>query len=294
MWAKKTYITEKTDENLNKTVNEAVSNAMIKSNSNCTGENSIFQSISFKECQTTGNSNVNNVPRDAVLVDFSCVNVFKAENEMAQALLSELVSSLQNNIDAESLNNMNAAAVISTAIPSIVGGTRPSNSTNKNTYNLTNVNNNNTDIQNVVSNIIQTDFGVESIQHCMSKAGVKQTQDYSACKAGGKINVDELKQNANMASVVNCVNQSETVRNVINKAANQMGVVVKADTSAVSSSDIANFITTSATSTGIGAFCASCPGGDNPETASICAFVGFVFLLCCLSSSGTYSYNNSS
>src|SRR5277367_5215453 len=106
-----TYINQNTVELLNKSSNEAVANALIKNNASCSTFNSIDQTISFRGCKIAGNMTITGVHQDAMLtVDFSCVNAFKAEQEMAQALLSELVNSLQSQMDAKSLNDMNTKA----------------------------------------------------------------------------------------------------------------------------------------------------------------------------------------
>lgn len=281
-----TYITENTVNILNKTTNEAVANAMIKSNSSCSTLNTIDQLISFHGCEIGGDLNINNVKQDAMItVDFSCVNVFKAEQEMAQALMAELVNQLQSEMDAKSLNDMNTKAETAAVSSGILSGDSSSDSNVNNTYNLKVVNQNNTAIQNVVANSVQANFEVESIQKCMSEAAIKQTQDYSNCKVGGNVNVSELAQSAGISSVVKCVNQSGTVQSVMNQAANDMNVVVKADTKVTSESTIANTIKTTAESLGFGGGCPSCPcpGCGDPSGSCIYLIIICVFicLLCC-------------
>lgn len=281
-----TYITENTVNILNKTTNEAVANALIKSNASCTTTNTIDQLISFHGCEIGGDLNVSNVKQNAMItVDFSCVNVFKAEQEMAQALLSELVNQLQSEMDAKSLNDMNTKAETAAVASGILSGNSSSSSNVNNTYNLKVVNKNNTAIQNVVANSVQANFEVESIQKCISESAIKQTQDYSNCKVKGNVNVSELEQTAGVNSVVKCVNQSGTVQSVMNQAANDMGVVVKADTTVLSESAISNTIKTTAESLGLGGGCGSCPcpGCGDPSGSCIYLLVicAVIILTCC-------------
>jgi hypothetical protein len=281
-----TYISKNTVEILNKTTNEAVANALIKSNSSCSTVNTIDQLISFSGCQIGGDLNISNVKQDAMItVDFSCVNVFKAEQEMAQALMSQLVSQLQSEMDAKSLNDMNTKAQTGASTSGILSGNSKADSNVTNTYNLKVVNENNTAMQNVVANSVQANFEVESIQKCMAQAAIQQTQDYSNCKVAGNVNVSELTQNSGISSVVKCVNQSGTVQSVMNQAANDMNIVVKSDTSVVSESVIANTIKTTAESVGLGGGCPSCPcpGCGSPSGSCIYLIVICVFicLFCC-------------
>src|SRR5438105_12586140 len=87
-----TYITKTVVDILNKTTNEAVANSLIQNNADCTSTNTINQLISFRGCEFGGDINISDVKQSAmVTVDFTCVNAFKAEQEMAQSLLSELI-----------------------------------------------------------------------------------------------------------------------------------------------------------------------------------------------------------
>lgn len=263
---KQTFVTQNTIDILNKTTNEAVANALIKSNASCTSTNTISQLIDFSGCKIGGDLNITGSKQDAIItVDFSCVNVFKAEQDMAQSLLSELVNQLQSKLDTTALNNMDTTAKTS-ATASALSGKSDSNSKTTNVYNLASVSKNNTNIQNVVANSIQANFEVESIQNCISQAAIKQKQDYSNCEVGGNVNASELSQIAGISSAAKCVNQSGTVQKVIAKAGADMGVVISADSAIVSDNKISNAITTSATSLGLlGGGCSSCPGCDSPN-----------------------------
>src|SRR5271170_3593910 len=85
-----TYISQQTAEIINKDTNAAVANALIKNNSSCSSTNQINQTISLHGCKVGKDVNLTNISQDAMItVDFSCLNAFKAEQEMAQSLLSE-------------------------------------------------------------------------------------------------------------------------------------------------------------------------------------------------------------
>ena len=286
-----TYITDNTVNLLNKTTNEAIANALIKSNASCTTMQSIDQLISFHNCKVGGNLTISNVKQDAMItVDFSCVNVFKAEQEMAQSLLAELVTQLQNEMDTKSLNDMNTKAETVATTAGLFSGKSNTSSTVNNNYNLKVVNNTETAIQNVIANSVQANFQVESIQKCLTETAIKQTQDYSNCVVAGNLTASEITQNAGISAVVKCVNQSGTVQNVMNRAANDMNVVVKNDTTTTSTSTMANAITTTAQSIGLGGGCGSCPCPGCGDPTGSCIYIVVIVVLICLVGSAIYAY----
>jgi hypothetical protein len=276
-----TYINQTTVDIINKNTSEAVANALIKNNASCSTVNQISQNISFHGCKVAGDMVISNVKQDAMItVDFSCLNAFKAEQEMAQAMLSELVSDLQSKMDAKSLNDMNTKAETqaqSSGIGFLTGSSSSSSNVN-NTYNLKVVNESNTAIQNVIANSVQSDFTVESIQECIAQNAIKQNQDYSNCEVGGNLTVSELEQKAGISTVVSCVNNSGTVQSVMNKAANEIGVVSVNDTEVTSTNKMVNDIQTVAQSIGLGS-CVGCCGCDPASSTIVCV----ILILCCFS-----------
>lgn len=281
-----TFITKHTVDILNKNTNEAVANALIKNDSTCQSVSEIGQTISFAGCEVKGDINVTGVKQKAIItVDFSCVNAFKAEQEMAQALLSELVSDIQSKMDAKSLNDMNNNAENQASTSGIFGGKSSTNSDVKNTYNLKVVNNTDTNIQNVIANSLQTNFNVESIQKCINQAAINQKINFENCKAGGNLNVSELEQVAGISTVVNCVNDSGTVQKVMNEAGNTMGVVVENETKIESTNNMTTRIKGVAESIGLGNGCPSCPcpGCNDPSGCLMwCIGICVCIVLCCL------------
>jgi hypothetical protein len=278
-----TYISETTVNLLNKTTNEAVANALIENNSLCKTNNTISQLISFKGCEFGGDINIKNVKQSAmVTVNFSCLNAFRAEQDMAQSLLSKLTDELQHSVDAKSLNDMNTKAETAAQTAGFGGGAASAHTAVINNYNLKNVSTTNSNIQNVIANSVQANFTVKSISECLAQAAIQQNVDFSNCKAAGSLNMSELEQIAGISSVVNCVNKSGTVQAVMNQAANDMSVVIKSDTKVTSDSKITNTIKTAAESLGIGGgcpSCSSCPGCDASSGVTIWCLV--ILCICC-------------
>lgn len=288
------YITENTANILNKNANSAVTNALIKNNASCTTTNDINQTISFKGCKVAGDINITGVKQEAMItVDFSCMNAFKAENDMAQAILSELMYDLTSKMTTDSLNNMDTNAQTSAATSGILGSPASANTTTINKFNLQNVSTSNTNVQNAISTSVQSNFTAESIQDCLSRNAASQLIDFSNCQTAGNLNVSELEQKAGITAVVNCVNNSGAVQKVTNDVAYKLGVTVETETQAEVSSTMKNVISTSAESTGLSLGSCPCPGCGDPTgvviwlvvicclclLSSCCVFIGYKFLM---------------
>lgn len=286
-----TYINKNIVDVVNKNTNTAVANALIKNNSTCKTINDINQLISFRGCKINGDVNITNVKQNAMItVDFSCINAFKAEQEMAQAILSELTNEIGSKIDAQSLNNMKAVADAQAKSSGFLSVLSPSSSSSSNTnkYNLKVENTTDTNIQNVIANNIQSNFEVESIQECINEASISQKMDFENCAIGGNLNLQELEQKAGIQSVVNCVNKSGTVQDIVNKSGSELGIVVKTDTVAKSSSDMQSEMKAVAESIGLDLnFLGSCGCGSIfGSSIWFLAICVIIILFCCFLSFG--------
>lgn len=255
-----TYITNNDIKVLNEMTNNAVAEALIKNNSDCSSTTDITQTIDFSGCKVTGDVNITNVKQKAAAtVNFSCVNVFKAEQQMAQEMLSSLMGEIMSALDAESLNRMATAAETSAQSTGVFGGNSSSSTTTNNIYNLEQITNTETNIQNILANNINASFDVESVQTCESNLAVKQEFLMSKCEVGGSINMSEYTQVADISNMTECLNQSGVSQEIINKSANELGVIVETDNTIHSDSSQESDVSTSSFSGGLLGFSANCP-----------------------------------
>jgi len=266
-----TYINKNTLNMLNENVNEASANALIKSNQSCVSAGDISQSISFRGCKIKGNLNITGVRQKAIItVDFSCVNVFKAEQEMAQAMMSELMGAIKSGMDAKAQNAMDNFAKSEAMSAGLFSGSTNASTDSNNKFNLTVQNDNTTNIQNIIKNSINSNFNVESVSSCVSELKIKQDMDFSGCEVGGDVNMSDVEQNGSINAMVKCLNNSGVGQEILNKAATGLGVIVESNTKVVSESEITNKLEATAKSIGLGGGCPSCPcpGCDNPTGCS--------------------------
>lgn len=229
-----TRINKSTLNQMNEQISDVTANAMINNSSKAIITTKVNQSIDFAGCKIKGNLIINGSSQSTkAYVDFSAVEVSKVENEMAQEMLTSLVSKISSEFKEKDLARMNAKAEASLEdsgwLPS--GGGSTSSKTN-NTYNLKDVNIKHRNISNLVKDIINTNFEVNSSQECIDEMKVNQELDFAGCNIGGNVEINNFTQEASVKNVAECILKQGTVSSVINKSLNEMDVEV-ADKSSV-------------------------------------------------------------
>jgi hypothetical protein len=284
-----TYVTENDFKQLYSNTSEAVANAMVTNGNTCSTSNTIDQTINFNGNTIRGGLNLSGITQSAkIKVDFSCINVAKAEQEMAQAVLSELMNKINNSTNQAALNAMStkadaSAAAASSGIGFLSGNASSStNNTTNNTFNLKNVTTNRQNIQTVLKNSINTNFKTENINKCISEMASRQSIVVTNSDITGGVDASGITQEAGITGAVNCVNQAGTIQAIVQKAAAQLGVVVENTTEAKTSSKMETEQKSSSSSETIGPTipdsCASLML-FSPITSSI---VGGILCLLCI------------
>jgi hypothetical protein len=282
---KQLFISDTLVNILNKNTNEAVANALIQNNNSCVSTKDISQIIDFSGCKVKGDINIGNVKQDAtVVVDFSCLNTAKASQSMAQTMLSELVNISKNNLDTKAINDMNTKAASIAKTSGIFGGSSNADTNVNNTFDLKQINKTNTNIQNVIANSITSNFKVENIQKCIDDAKIRQKINFKNCESiEGGINATNISQIAGIQAVVNCVNKSGAVNDVMTDVANKLNIVVVSESKAETKSKIDTVVKGEATTSGITGF--DCCGFGSSSTMSSVIILIFC-VLCIISISG--------
>ena len=310
-----TYITDNDFNQLYSNTSEAVANAMVTNGNTCQSSNTINQVINFSGNKITGGLNLSGASQSAKIhVDFSCINVAQAEQEMAQAVLSELMNKINNSTNQAAINAMStkaeaAAAATSTGVGFLSGSSdSTANNTTNNTYNLTNVTSNHQNIQTVLKNSINTNFKTENINKCIMDSAINQSLTVSDSTISGGVNASGFSQEAGIIGAVNCVNQAGTIQSIVQKAATQLGVVVENKTESKSTNVMETVQSTSSVAKTDGpsfpdlGSCASLML-FSPVTSSIVAAVLCLLCLClcliscmflCMSNSNSQSSNSNS
>lgn len=260
---------------LNENINTAVANSIMKNNSKCVSSTSITQQSNIN-CKNVGNITSNSNQTAEATVVFSCLQVNKSEQEMAQEILNSLVGQMKSNLNAKTLNNMNnqaesiasaaAAAQAAAASAAKTSGFLPignsnssassdskSNSTSisnniaTNIYDVKTTTDNTANIQNVIKNNINATFDVENINTCITNVGIDQQHNVNCDNAN---NIDwNTTQNAGIKAIARCIAENGGTASIISKSATDLGVKILSESESEAISKIENKLKTSSEST---------------------------------------------
>jgi hypothetical protein len=228
---KQTVINKTDIDIVNKQINNAVAKAAINTDSSCIQTTNQSQLINLSGCKVGGNLKIGETSQTNVaVVKFSCIQANKVSNEMAMAIMTEVIGQIQSKLDSQTLANMDAYAGSQAAqgFGAIGGSSSSSNSTNK--YDLKTINTNNTNIQNIMKSSIQAEFDVNTVQKCINNAEQQQALDLSACEVGGDLDINKFSQSQSIENVSECLQENGVANSVTKMAETGLGIVVDTET----------------------------------------------------------------
>lgn len=216
---------------LNEQVNEVISKSVIDSSKSCNSMVNQLQLLDLSGCETEGNLDVSNIGfKQTAAVDFSCIQISDVQNQVAQEMLSEIMSSVKSSMDITSLNTLTAKADALAKQGFLgIGGSKAESAT-ENIYNLNVSNESTQNLENIVKNSINSEFKANDVQNCINTITQRQIINARNCKAGGDINVNRIKYEQAVEAMIECIQKSEIANKIINKIATELVEVVEADT----------------------------------------------------------------
>lgn len=253
---------------LNDQLNEVIAKTTINNSTGCRSEVNQNQILDISGCKAGGDLNIQDVNfKQEVVVDFSCIQVSKVQNDIARSLMSNIMTEIQSKMDTESINKMNTIAKSNTS--SGFGGFAPSSSSTQsnNKYNLDVTNDNSTDIQNIIKNVINVEFDVTDVQECVNSVVQNQRILARDCEAGGDINISNIKFDQAVETMTKCVQQKGIANKLTDTIKLGLGVVTAADSDTTATVDQTAIGESTAESKGPGGEFADAVAGSMGGTA---------------------------
>jgi hypothetical protein len=237
-----TIVNKNTMDLLNKQINTAIAKTRINNSTGCKNTVKQSQMIDFSNCRVGGDMIFDGINMDQTteVVDFTCVQASKVDNEMAQEIMGEIMGKINSGLDSESLNKMisYAEAEASQGFLAAPWGGADSSTSSTNIYNLDVKNDNRTNIRNIVKNSIETEFNVDDVQECVNEVVQEQGIKARNCRADGSLVVKNVDFNQGVATTAECIQSKGISQKITNTAGNVLGVVVEADTKSVAKTDM--------------------------------------------------------
>lgn len=223
------------DVNLvNQQLNNFVAKAVVKAASACSSNILQTSKITIRNIEAKGDVDLTTSSKQQAYLDFSCINTTQVRNDIANEMIGQMMSSIENNNSVDVLSKMNAVADAKAKQGAGAAILNPFSSTNSQSdveqiKNYQQHTKNNTKIENIVKNAVEVGFTSENLSSCISQ--IQQSAEYQAenIKAGGNIKlIHSAEQGAQ--SFTNCVNETNVGNQVVSKLMNYFDIKTKSDT----------------------------------------------------------------
>jgi hypothetical protein len=260
-----TVVDRQTVNLLNQSMNQLITNNMIKQAATCSGGAFSLQDIVLEDLVSEGDINIGVNQKAKVLLNFSCVNASEIKDTVSASMINDMMAQLQSSSTQEAINKMAAAASTesNSGFGSLVSAPANSDTNTEMTNRYNALSEKTKNITNSISNSIVKNFSVDDVKNCISSVTAQQKVRVKGAKARGNINA-VITQDSAVEAITSCLNQSGIASNVVNNALTKLGVQVKDEASQVSLSDIS----------GTAAAIAKVSGLDDVVTSIFSGFTG--------------------
>jgi len=220
-----TLLVNKNDIDIvNKNLSNQVANTVINNAKKCSANINQLQSVKFKNITVAGDFNLNADQKQQAALTFSCVNADNTRADIANTMMQEMLSSIQNNNSSEVLSKLEAQAAASQKngfLSTSFGNSTSSDSNN--TVNFTQMNTNNTHLQNIIENSIVNNFTTNNISNCISQVNNNQLVDAQQIVVGGNANI-AIKQDQAATLFAECIQTADVGQKITNSVMTAVGV----------------------------------------------------------------------
>jgi hypothetical protein len=221
---------------LNKTIMESAVNTMINNASSCSSAVNVNNSCDMSGTNVAGNLNFGGNQSGQAKVNFNCIQANQTSANMATAMMDSMVAEMK------ALNGTEAASQLNTASQSsnksdFLSSFGTSSSSNSNV----NVNNNITNqtisnVENIFEQKLNNNFTVNTVNECIGKTKISNSQDLSNMNIGGNANV-ECIQTASVEQVSNCKQLSDAIQKTTQETFQELGMKVDTKSTTANSTE---------------------------------------------------------
>jgi len=220
-----TLIVNKNDIDIvNKNLTNQIANTVINNAKKCSGNINQLQSVKFNGGVYAGDFNLNVDQKQQAALTFSCVNADQTRADIANTMMQEMLSSIENSNSSEIISKLNAQAAVSQQngfLSTAFGNS--TNSDSNNTVNFTQTNTNNTHLQNIIENSIVNNFTTNNISECISQVNNNQVVGVQNMVIGGNVTA-VIKQDQAASLFSECVQTADVGQKITNSVMSAVGV----------------------------------------------------------------------
>ena len=247
-----TVVTNNDLELLNKSVNDFVSNTVVNQASNCSASITQLQNVNISDINSSGSVVIGGVDQNqSSAITFDCVQLSAFQNDIANGVLTQYMSAIENNYDTSSLAQMDATAESNSKNQFGSTGSSNSKSSTDNTYKFNSVTNTNQNIQNIVENSITNNMSLSDVQSCMASVTSSQSVNIARINAGGDVTIQPISQTQASSLLASCLQEKNNGNKISNQIATDLGLTVVTESTVTSSAEMASKATAESSNTGV-------------------------------------------
>lgn len=209
---------------LNKTVMNSAVETMINNASSCSSSVNVNNSCDMSGADIGGDFNFTGNQTAKAKVNFNCIQANQTSADMATSMMASMAAEMQVLNGTEAAADLNTASQSSnkTGFASMPSSSKSSSATNV-TNNVTNETISN--VENIFEQNLSNNFSVNTVNECIGKTNVSNSQDLSNIKVGGDANV-QCVQTASVEQVQECKQLSEAVSKTTQATFQELGMTV--------------------------------------------------------------------
>lgn len=220
---------------LNKTIMNSAVETMINNASSCSSAVNVNNSCNLSGTNVSGNFNFDGNQTAKASVNFNCIQANQTSADMATSMMASMVAEMKALNGTEAATNLNTAAQSSNNTGFI---SMPSSSNTSSSANLTNDVTNETinTVKNIFEQNLSNNFTVNTVNECIGKTSISNSQDLSNMNIGGSANI-ECIQTASVEQVQNCKQLSDSIQKTTQATFQELGMSVDTASSTASSTE---------------------------------------------------------
>lgn len=228
---KQTIISESAFNMINQNLSNVSAESVNNSTKSCTSNVSSGNIVDVSGCQVGGSLFLGGKQKNMVTVDFNCVQHSNVSNVVAQSILDNLNTMISNGLTSAAEANMNSYAEAQTKSGFLSMPLQVALADTSNTVDLTTKTTNNTDIQNIIQNVLKINFNNTDVQNCVNTVHTQNSQLAKDCKVSGDVQTGDVVQDNTINSVAECIQNSVLSSTVETELKRGLGIVVENDAS---------------------------------------------------------------
>jgi hypothetical protein len=207
---------------VNKQIMESAVNTMVKNASSCSSAVNVNNSCDMSGTKVSGDFDFSGNQTAQVSVNFNCIQASQTSADMATAMASAMAAEMKALNGTDAAANLNTASQASSNTGAL---SMPTSSASSSKTNVTNnvTNETITNVENIFQQNLSNNFSAETVNECIGKTTVSNSQDLANMDVGGNAKVSCV-QTASLEAVQNCKQLSEAISKTTQSTFQELGL----------------------------------------------------------------------